>query len=262
MAALELSPPSARRRGGLPGNRNAVKSGRHTAEMRTFRRRIHVWRCRNRKVIKVARAELAVRNALRAIEALRVQELKRGRVQSGIAGGKNLAALRARATLPVADSAARTFDDRNERGDIPAMERRLDNEIRETERERAEDVAVAAPARHLDGALHAPECLTLARLKVAVGMGGAENGIAELGTGARLERHGGAAKVELGCSVHSDEALADPGLIDDAEHRPLVFLERDERAPFVPSVDEGARTVDRIQYPAQTARALLLSELF
>src|SRR5579864_2654275 len=190
--------------------------------MRALRRRIHAWRCRNREVLSLARAELAVRGALGAIEALRVQELERGRMQARVAGGKDLAARGATAALPVRDDAAGTFDDRNERRDIPAVKGRLDDEIGEAEGQRAEDVAVAAPARHLDRALHPPERLALALLEIPVGMGGAENRFREIGTGAHFERHDRAAKVKLGGAIGADEALADPGLIDDAQHGSFV----------------------------------------
>src|SRR5690242_16364919 len=233
MVVAELSAPARRRPGGQPGNRNAVKCGRHTAEMRAMRRRIHAWRCRNKTVLAEARFELAVRKGARAIAALGVEELERLRVQFRIACGNDLTALGATAALPVGDDAARAFDDGNERGDIPAVKGRLDDEIGEAERERAEDVAVAAPARHLDGALHAPERLALFLEEISVGMGGAEDRVREIGTDAHLERQNRAAKVKLCGTVDADEAFADPRLIDDAEHGSLIRLKRDERAPFV-----------------------------
>src|SRR5689334_9731533 len=160
--------------------------------------------------------------------ALGVQKLQRRGVDAWIAGREALSALGAGTALPVGDDAARTLDHRNKRGHVPAVERRFDDEIGKAERHGTEDVAVAAPARHFHRALHAPERLALAGLEVAVGMRGAENGVREIGAGTNLERQRGAAKVKFGRAVGADEALADPGLIDDAEHRAPIPLQSNE----------------------------------
>jgi NAD(P)-dependent dehydrogenase (short-subunit alcohol dehydrogenase family) len=55
--------------------------------------------------------------------------------------------------------------------------------------------------------------------------------------------------------VRAHIALAQNRLVENAEHRAAVLLQRDERAPFVPAGDEGARAVHRIEHPAQAARA-------
>ena len=53
-----------RRRGGQPGNRNAVKTGAETAQMRAMRKRIWDWRKQSRRVLALARCELQLRAAL------------------------------------------------------------------------------------------------------------------------------------------------------------------------------------------------------
>lgn len=48
---LRERPPGAPKRGAPFGNRNAVKSGRHTAEQRALKRRIADWRRRVRAAL-------------------------------------------------------------------------------------------------------------------------------------------------------------------------------------------------------------------
>ena len=42
---------SPRKRGGQPGNRNAVRTGRHTAAVKAFRRRVWEWHQRTRLML-------------------------------------------------------------------------------------------------------------------------------------------------------------------------------------------------------------------
>jgi hypothetical protein len=57
-----------RRRGGQPGNRNALKVGAETAIMRAMRKRLREWRTENRRVLALARLELRLRAALARID--------------------------------------------------------------------------------------------------------------------------------------------------------------------------------------------------
>src|SRR5689334_6460841 len=93
--------------------------------------------------------------ALRPKHTSRVEQFQSRGMDALVAGGEDLAALRAGAALPVGDDAARALDDRDQRGDIPAMEGRLDDHVAEAERHQAEDVAIAAPARQTRLLLHA-----------------------------------------------------------------------------------------------------------
>jgi hypothetical protein len=56
-AAVELP----RRRGGQPGNKNALRTGRHTAEVKRFRRRVTAWRDRTRLLLAWAELVIAAR---------------------------------------------------------------------------------------------------------------------------------------------------------------------------------------------------------
>lgn len=58
------------------------------------------------------------------------------------------------------------------------------------------------------------------------------------------------------------EALVQDRLVDDAEHAPSFFLERDQRSPGRPAGDEGARAVDGIEHPAKGVRAFFGAVFF
>ena len=105
MNACENPAPGNRKRGGQPGNRNAKKTGRHTAAMRLFRARIWEWRVRNRIILALAEAEIAA--------SLALKELQRFGMDARVARRHHAPALGARLAAPVRHHAARRFDDRN-----------------------------------------------------------------------------------------------------------------------------------------------------
>jgi hypothetical protein len=74
-AMTETANPPKRRPGAPRGNRNAVKTGLHTAEMKDLRRRLRAWR---------HRANGAIAKANRQIRA----ERERGRAGSAAAKGE------------------------------------------------------------------------------------------------------------------------------------------------------------------------------
>src|SRR2546423_13220820 len=169
-------------------------------------------------------------------------------MDTGITGGENPAAIGAGAALPVGDDAAGAFDNGDKSGYIPAMETRLDDQIDKTQRENAEDVAVAAEPGHADGLLDTAESIVFVRREVGIGMRGAKNGLREILARPHPERRMRAAcGNQLGDAISADEALAEHRLIDDSQHRASIFFQSNQRGPLVASGNEGAGPVDRIE---------------
>jgi hypothetical protein len=50
-----------RKRGGQPGNKNALRTGRHTARVKRFRRRLGAWHGRARLLLAWAELVIAAR---------------------------------------------------------------------------------------------------------------------------------------------------------------------------------------------------------
>ena len=67
---------------------------------------------------------------------------------------------------------------------------------------------------------------------------------------------------QFGDAAEADEALIEKRLVEDAHDRRAVVLERDQRSPQRLAGDEGARAVDRIEDPDETAVAGASSEFF
>src|SRR5690348_12348541 len=61
-------------------------------------------------------------------------------------------------------------------------------------------------------------------------------------------------------AVHTDEPLAQHRLIQNTEHGEAVFLEGDERAPFMPPGYECPRSIDWIKNPSEAVYGVLFGE--
>ena len=71
-----------------------------------------------------------------------------------VAAGQNGLAVAAIAAVPGGDDAAGAFDQRNQRRDIPAVEAGLDDDVDKAQRQRREQIAVAADSGSCAPRLH------------------------------------------------------------------------------------------------------------
>src|ERR1700761_5714981 len=97
MDALAISLPRKRKRGGQPGNLNALKTGLHRAHIRAFVARVRNWKRRSRALLKLVDAELSLRSALAA------QNLDRLGVNARVATSQNSIAIDQRLAVPIGD---------------------------------------------------------------------------------------------------------------------------------------------------------------
>ena len=93
-------------------------------------------------------------------------------------------------------------------------------------------------------------------------MGGADDGVRKPLAFARGERRYARGIAQFGFAATADEAFAQEGLIEHAEHRHALVLKPDQRAPERLAGDEGARAVDGIEHPAIAARARRVAQFF
>src|ERR1041385_1204194 len=105
-------------------------------------------------------------------------------MNAGIAGPQNLAAVFAGTAPPIGDDASSALNDRIERRCIPALEARLHDEIDEAERQRDEQITVAAKAGHPHRLLDARERIAFLWGEIGIGMRRAQNGFREIGASA------------------------------------------------------------------------------
>src|SRR5215216_1830148 len=96
-----------------------------------------------------------------AAVSLVVQELQRGLVHAGVAGGDDAAAAMGGLALPVGDDAAGAGDDRDQCGDVVRLEFGLDHEVEMAGRQHAVGIAVTAIARQLYRTLDPAENLAV-----------------------------------------------------------------------------------------------------
>src|SRR5215510_14677789 len=76
------------------------------------------------------------------------QQLHHFRMHAPVATGKDRLAIAAIISVPGCDDTARAFHHWNQRRDVPAIETSFDDDVDEAQRERGEEVAIAAIARH------------------------------------------------------------------------------------------------------------------
>src|SRR5471032_2885890 len=192
-----------------------------------------------------------------------VQQRHGGLVDAPIAAGQNGLAVAAIPAIPGRDDPARAIYQRNQGGDVPGLEARLDDNVHKAQRQRREQITVSAVAGHARGIADALERGGLLGRKIREGIGGAENGVFQLGAFAYFQGGAFFAFQQNGASVDAQETLAQHRLVENAQHRYAVMLQRDQGAPFMPPGDEGARAVHGIQHPAPfviglTARLLAI----
>src|SRR5260221_7906923 len=175
------------------------------------------------------------------------QESERRRVQRRVAGGDD-AAVRGEAeglALPIGEDSAGAFDDRHHGAIVVWFQAGFDDQIDEAAGDQAIGVAIAAVARQLDARLEAGEGVAVSAAE-HVGRGGEEGGAGEIGAGAAANR---AAVMRRLLPGDAAPALARNRLVDDAEHRPPLMEQRDQRAKERDARDEGFGAVDRIEHP-------------
>src|SRR5262245_22925661 len=141
------------------------------------------------------------------------------------------------------------------------MEVRLYNQVHKSQREYAEDIAIAAEATHADRALQVAERFALVGREIGFRMCGAQHGFRDVRARPYSQRRA-EVRHQFGFAVHADETLAENRLIDDAEHGAAIFFQRDKRTPFMSSCDEGPCAVHRIEDPGQAIRRYLLAKFF
>src|ERR1700761_6695651 len=92
------------------------------------------------------------------------QELYGFFVNAFVATGEDGFAVAAICTVPGRDDTACTFHQGNQRRDVPAVEASFNDDVDKTQRQRREQIAVAAIARHTRGRAHPREgCLLVGR---------------------------------------------------------------------------------------------------
>ena len=134
--------------------------------------------------------------------------------------------------FPIRDDAARAFDNRYDRRDVPALEIGLDDEIDKAHGDERIGVAIAAIAREPAALLDVPIALAIGVVEMQHRMGRADHGVAERSTGDASS--GFRVDEALRNSVtpaERRETLVEKRLVEDAEDRHAVVLERDQRAP-------------------------------
>ncbi len=122
---------------------------------------------------------------------------------------------------------------------------------------RQQRVGIAVDA--VSGQVHPPGHGFEARTfggRADLGIGGVERRLGQRAAGARAQRTPGAiGSGHLGGAEAAEEALADIGLVDEAQDRAFAVIERDQGAPCRQARDEGAGPVDRVDDPGQPAAA-------
>ena len=136
------------------------------------------------------------------------------------------------------------------------LEARLDEQVGVATGEQAIAVAVAA----VTGQACAPrdlEELLAVLLANEVRTGGRQNGVLELGAGARADAtRAPVRRAPVCCRAARPHTLTSEGLVHQAEERGFVVEQTDERTPERAAGDERLGAVDRVDEPAQGAGAV------
>src|SRR5580704_17337885 len=126
--------------------------------------------------------------------------------------------------VPIADHAARAFDDGKDGRDIPAFEIGFNHQIHEAHRDQGIGITIAAIAGETAGAFDAEILFAFLLAEMQRSMGRANQRIGKRGAGPRAQIEGAARMGKKRLTGFADETLAQERLIEDAEYGTALML--------------------------------------